>query len=113
MYKITYKNILKRDKTRIDFEKWIERHWPIHQKWGAKAVRIWSQQEKGIRILYCQYTVNNLKKWNEGALGPDAEITIQHLGKIVDLNQIAMKITMVPNFQNNTKNDNFKYIEFS
>ena len=94
MYQITYKNILKGNKKRSDFMRWLKVYWPVQQRWGAKSVKLWNSNEGDKRVVFCRYTVENIDKWNRSATGPNAETLVRALDEIVDINRMAMRITV-------------------
>ena len=100
MYHVTYKNILKSDKEWGDFMRWLKVYWPVQQRWGATSIKLWNSSEENQNVVFCRYTVENIDKWNQRAMGPEGETLIKELNEIVDINQMSMKIT-VPANENN------------
>ena len=99
MYHITYKNILKSDKNRSDFMRWLKVYWPIQRKWGATSVKLWNSDEGDKKIVFCRYTVENIHMWNRKATGPEAETLVQALAEIVDVDHMSIKVS-APNVEN-------------
>jgi hypothetical protein len=93
MHYVTYKNILKEDKGKSDFMKWLKLYWPIVQNWGATSFKLWNQKERGRHILFCQYAVQNLEQWNNAAMNPSAGDLIRALSDIVELDKMSIRIT--------------------
>lgn len=93
MHYITYKNIMKENKRKSDFMKWLKLYWPIVQNWGAISVKFWNEKEKDRQILFCQYVVQNLEQWNNAAMNPSDGDLIKALSDIVELDQMSIKIT--------------------
>jgi len=94
MYYVTYKNVLKSDKRKGDFMKWLKVYWPIQKRWGATSIKLWNSNEGNKNVLFCRYTVKNLDHWNQGAMGPESEALVRALGEVVDINQMSIKITI-------------------
>ena len=95
MYSVTYKNILKSDKTLTDFQKWIESSWSIQQKWSAVSYQIWNGRQTGREVLFCRYLVSNIDRWNRGALSTEANRVMKSLGKVVDIDRISIQIRKI------------------
>ena len=95
MYHVTYKNVLRANKREEDFMEWLKVHWPIQQKWGARSVKLWNASDGEKNILFCRYTVENLDQWNQAAMHPDSEAQILELNKVVDIDQMSIKITLL------------------
>ena len=93
IYHVTYKNILKFQKNRADYLHWLETNWPRQKLWGATSYRLWSGREKDKRLLFCRYTVTDLERWTESASSPKNQNLIRQLSRIIDMDQISMKIT--------------------
>ena len=100
MYYITYKNVLKAGKKYKDFTQWLGEYWDEQKKWGATSVRFWNNNYNKRNIIFCCYTVENLERWNHKTIQPEAEPSIIALSKIVDINQMSIKIGMDPIFNN-------------
>jgi hypothetical protein len=99
MYHVTYKNILKSNKKRSDYMRWLKIHWPMQQKWGATSVKLWNSDEGDKRVVFCRYTVEDIYYWNRRAAEPEAKTLVEALSEVVDLDQMSVKIT-VPSQQN-------------
>ena len=102
MYYVTYKNVLRSDKKRKDFVRWLKIYWPIQQQWGATSFKLWNGTGEDTGVLFCRYTVENLERWNRGALSPKAEKLIRELSDIVDIDRMSIKITVTssPDYNN-------------
>ena len=95
MYHITYKNVLRSNKERSDYEQWLHTFWPVQQRWGAKSFELWDSNGGNQHLVFCRYAVDDIDKWNESALSPEAEPLIKALDKIVDTNQLSIKIKLL------------------
>lgn len=95
MYEVTYKNVLRSDKTPNDYQNWLEKFWPIQKEWGASSFKIWNDEN----YVFCRYIVKNIDLWNEFAMKPEAEPLVQALNKVVEMNRLSIKIKFL-NFQN-------------
>jgi hypothetical protein len=92
MVSVTYKNVLKPDKNKADYEAWQKKVWAVHKRWGATSFKIWPEQGKHNRILFCRYLVKDLNRWNDSAMSPEAEPLVRSLSEVVDIHQISMAI---------------------
>ena len=97
MYYITYKNVLKQNKDQHDFKRWLHDYWPIQQSWGATSFKLWNSTQNDSHILFLRYTVKNIDKWNQKAMSNEAWALNEALSKIVDIDQMSMKISVLPN----------------
>ncbi len=93
MYQITYKNILKTDKKRSDFMRWLKVFWPIQQQWGATSVKLWNSNDGEKQVVFCRYTVENINQWNHEATSPEAETLVRALDEVVDIHRMGIKVT--------------------
>lgn len=96
MYSVTYKNILKPDKKKADYEAWQKRVWAIQKKWGATSFKIWPENGKDERIIFCRYLVKDLNRWNTAAMSPEAEPLVRSLSDVVEIHRISLAIEPLP-----------------
>lgn len=95
MYEVTYKNVLRSDKNRSDYESWLKKFWPVQKDWGATSYELWDDEQ----FIFCRYIVDNIDLWNEFATKPEAEPLVQALNRVVEMNRLSIKIRLI-NFQN-------------
>ncbi len=95
MYYVTYKNVLKANKKQKDFFHFLEQFWPVQQRWGAIHYDLWNILDQGRRIFYCRCTVPNIEQWNRCAMSPEGMHMNEALSKIVEMDQISLKISTV------------------
>ena len=91
-YFVTYKNILRPQKSRSDYVNWLRRYWPVQQGWGAVSYHLWVSNEKTDHVLYCRYTVTDLDRWTASAASQHNEELVKALSRIIDMNRISIKI---------------------
>ena len=96
METITYRNILKPDKTLNDYQSWLRKFWVVQKSWGATSYEVWESSQEGENILFCRFIVNDVQEWNRRASGPDSHHLVRALGRIVDLDRISLTITLSP-----------------
>ncbi len=94
MYYVTYKNVLRPDKKREDFMRWLRIYWPVQQQWGARSSELWNGIDEDAKVLFCRYAVESIKRWNQEAVSPKAEKLIRELSDIIDIDQMSIKITV-------------------
>lgn len=90
MYSVTYKNKLKQGKDLGDFKKWLKSFWIIQQTWGAETVHYWFEEDGEDDIFFCEYLVQDIKRWNRLAIQFAASSFIHDLEQIVDINRITV-----------------------
>ncbi|MCJ7812028.1 hypothetical protein MUP95_01750 [bacterium] len=96
MYNIIYKSILKPGKKCVDFAQWIKKYWPMQKNWGAISYKYWNTDQENKHILHCSYHIKSLDRWNQCTIQPEAEPAIIALSKIIDIDQMSMKICSSP-----------------
>ena len=96
MYAVTYKNILRPDKKKADYEAWQKSVWAVQKRWGATSFKIWPENENDSRVLFCRYLVKDLNRWNKSAMSPEAEPLVRSLSDVVEINRIALAIEPLP-----------------
>jgi len=90
LYSITYKNKLKHGKSLKDFKIWLKSFWTIQQTWGAQTVHFWSGEEGEDDIVFCEYLVQDIRRWNRQAMRFAASSFIRDLGQIAETNRITV-----------------------
>ena len=91
---ITYRNVIRDQKSLADYQAWMESFWPLQQAWGALAYELW---QEGEHCICCRYTVQNIDRWNRLSSGPEAEALALSLDRIVHLDRVSLKITFPRN----------------
>ena len=90
MYSVTYKIRLRRGKTLSDFKSWLNAYWVQLKQWGAEAVRAWVLRESGDEFIFCEYTVQNIRRWNRAAVQNHRSPAIRELEQIAETNRITV-----------------------
>jgi hypothetical protein len=91
LYSITYTSTLKKGKSLNDFQKWLKSSWEIQQAWGAESVYFWSERNGKDRLLFCQYMVKDIRRWNRSAIRSEYDIPVTELAGITEMNRITIR----------------------
>ena len=91
MYSITYTSTLKKGKSLNDFQKWLKSSWEFQQTWGAESVYFWSERNGKDRLLFCQYMVKDIRRWNQSAIRCESAIPVMELARITETNRITIR----------------------
>jgi len=92
MYVILYRDQLLPGKKMSDFKEWLKKHFPIHQKWGAKDVKVLMPLYEETGLFYVTYSFESLDKWNEGLTSDEGERILESLGKVIDLSKTTCSV---------------------
>jgi hypothetical protein len=90
LYCVTYKSTLKHGKNLNDFRKWLKSFWEIQQTWGAESVYYWSEKQGEDHLVFCQYMVIDVRRWNRRAIQQGSSILVRELEGIVETNRITV-----------------------
>jgi hypothetical protein len=91
MYCVTYKSTLKHGKNLSDFRRWLKSIWTIQQTWGAESVYYWSEKQGTEQLVFCQYMVSDVRRWNRRAIRDGNSFPIRELEGIVETNRITIR----------------------
>jgi hypothetical protein len=91
LYSVTYKSTLRQGKVLSDFRKWLKASWRIQRGWGAESVYYWSEQDGDNHIVFCQYMVSDVRRWNRRAILHADSILVRELEGIVEMNRITVR----------------------
>ena len=90
LYCVTYKSTLKNGKSLYDFRRWLKSIWAIQQTWGAESVYYWSEKNGDDQLVFCQYMVSDVRRWNRRAIRNGNSCLVRELEGIVDTNRITI-----------------------
>jgi hypothetical protein len=96
METITYRNVLKPEKTLADYQGWLKKFWAVQKSWGATSYEVWQTTQENENILFCRFIVNDVQEWNRRVSSPGSRHLVKSLGRIVDLDRISLTITLSP-----------------
>jgi hypothetical protein len=91
LFRVTYKNVLHQGKNLDDFQKWLNAVWKIQHSWGADSVYFWTEQEGDCSLVICEYTVEDIDRWNREALSDDALCLARPLEEIAETRKITIR----------------------
>jgi hypothetical protein len=91
MYCVTYRNVLRDGMRLSDFRKWVRTFWEVQQAWGAQTVTFWTEKEGPRRLLFCQYLVDDVGRWNRRAIRASSTDVVRELERIVETNRITVQ----------------------
>ncbi len=94
MYFVTYRNVLRADKTLDDYRKGLKHVWPILKEWGATHVEMYQPLYDESGAFYSRYTVDSLDRWNENLHSPRFDEMLRHLADVLDLAQSQVTTTV-------------------
>jgi len=63
----------------------------MQQGWGAESVYFWSEKNGKDRLVFCQYMVNDIRRWNQSAIRSESDIPVMHLAGILETNRITIR----------------------
>jgi len=92
---ITYRYVLKPGKSRGDYMNWLNINWSELQKLGATSYQLWNSTQDGERVLFCKYTINNIRHWVRQSSRPVMKDIIDPLADCVDIERSSLKITVI------------------
>jgi len=87
VYFVTYRNVLRPDRTLDDYRKGLKHVWPILQEWGATHIEMYQPLYDESGAFYSRYTVSSLDKWNESLRTHRFDEMLKHLADVIDLSQ--------------------------
>jgi hypothetical protein len=90
VYSVIYKNPLKHGKDLTDFGIWLSRFWAVQKTWGAETVRFWSGEEDEDGVVFCEYRVKDIRRWNRQAIRYAASPFIRDLETIVEPRRLTV-----------------------
>ncbi|MCD6116711.1 hypothetical protein J7K93_06840 [bacterium] len=85
---------------------WLHINWPELQKLGATSFQLWNSTEENEHVLFCRYTITDMKNWVKQSSRPKIENIVKPLSECVDIEKTSLKITVIadrldPRFTNN------------
>jgi hypothetical protein len=91
LFRVTYKNVLRRGKGLADFQQWLNAVWKIQHSWGADSVCFWSEKEGNLSLVICEYTVRDIDRWNRLAMSEEASHLSHPLQAIAETRKITVR----------------------
>lgn len=91
MFRVTYRNVLRRGKGLADFQQWLNAVWKIQHSWGADSVFFWSEKEGDCSLVICEYTVRDIDRWNRQAMSDEAFALSAPLDAIAETRKITVR----------------------
>jgi len=74
---------------------WLHVNWPELQKLGATSFQLWNGTEEDEHVLFCRYTIKDMKNWVRQSSRPKMENIIEPLSEYVDIEKTSLKITVI------------------
>jgi hypothetical protein len=91
LFRVTYKNVLRQGKGLDDFQKWLNAVWKIQHSWGADSVFFWTEREGDLSLVICEYTVQDIDRWNRLAMSDEASHLSHPLEEIAETRKITIR----------------------
>ncbi len=85
MYYVTYRNVLRPNKTLDDYRKGLQHVWPTLNSWGALGVEMFQELYDESGAFFTRYTIDSLDRWNQHVTSHEFDDMLEHLEHVLDL----------------------------